>query len=177
MRNGAPKPAKGSTTPNSKKRKCEDIELQDKPSRPTKSRRVVKSYQQGDGPSRIETLPSEIQHEIYREVLQGINDKVEAKPIRSTPPSPSSLIAKLQDKGSPKLSNVTSILRVSKKTNLEAAQAFYDTVARPVRVRLSDVIYAANEVYRSIYGVVTCAKLSIVRPARQIDASHAHRSQ
>lgn len=137
MRSPSPKPAKTSTstTLNSKKRKCETLEPTEKPSRPTKSCRVARSHQQGVGPpSGLEALPSELQHEIYQNLFQGIKDEVEKEPTRSTPAWDSNPAVKLEDNDTPRLSNVTSILRVSKKTNSEAAQAFYDTVIRPVRV-------------------------------------------
>lgn len=173
MRNPSPGPAKAST---SAKRKCDDIEPEGKPSRPTKHRRLARSHQQHP-PSRLEALPSELQTDIYHYLFQVIEKKVEKKPIRPVRPwSPSPPVNPKENI----TSNVTSILRVSKKTNWEAAQAFYDTVVRPVRNLPFPVTwrknYGANKLYRSIYGVVTYARPSIVQPTRQINASHAHSS-
>ncbi|TID25789.1 hypothetical protein E6O75_ATG03652 [Venturia nashicola] len=144
MPSGSPGPATASTSTTSyfKKRNCEDIEIEpeEEPFRPTKHRRIARSHQQGVGPpSRLETLPSELQHDIYQNLFQAIENKNETKPTRDAHPLPYSPPVKLQHKGTSKLSNVTSILRVSKKTNSEAEQAFYDTVVRPINLWRSDM--------------------------------------
>ncbi|KAE9982352.1 hypothetical protein BLS_006195 [Venturia inaequalis] len=142
MRSRSPEPAKTSTstTPNFKKRNFDDIEPEVKSSKPTKHCRITRSHQQDVGsPSRLEALPSELQHEIYKNLFQGIEEKVEEEPIRVARPWPLNPPVKLKDKPTSKLSNVTAILRASKKTNLEAVQAFNDTVARPINLWRSDL--------------------------------------
>jgi len=125
MRQSAPKADKaGTSTTRSNKRKCQDIENpHEKPSRPTKSRCIVKLHKKNEGPSKLENLPSELQHMIYVNVFQSIKNKDQTS--NAVAPAGSS-------KDTSSLSNVTSILRASKKTNVEAVQAFHDTVTRPV---------------------------------------------
>jgi len=125
MRQSAPKADKaGTSTTRSNKRKCQDIENPyEKPSRPTKSRCIVKLHKKNEGPSKLENLPSELQHMIYVNVFQSIENKDQIS--NAVAPAGSS-------KDTSSLSNVTSILRASKKTNVEAVQAFHDTVTRPV---------------------------------------------
>ncbi|QDS73299.1 hypothetical protein FKW77_005843 [Venturia effusa] len=134
MHHGSAKPAKASTPSRSRKRKYEEIKSSEKPPKPAKRRRIVnESHQHGDGsPSRLEALPSELQCAIFQNLFQSTRDSVQAKSSRSSSALPANSLVNSQAKCTSNLSNVTSILRVSKKTNLEAAHAFYDTVPRPV---------------------------------------------
>jgi hypothetical protein len=127
MRQSAPDAEVVASTTQSNKRKCQEIEEpNENPSRPAKPRRIAKLHKTNAEPSALEKLPSEIQYLIYTSLFQFTKDKGQF-PRSESPPS---TVVTGPSKGSS--SNVTSILRVSKKTNLEAAQAFHDTFTRPV---------------------------------------------
>jgi hypothetical protein len=129
VRQSAPKvPEAITSTTRSNKRKWQEFEeLHEKPSRPMKSRRNAKLLKGNAESSKLEALPSEIQHMVYTNLFHSIEDKDQTPRSRST-----STTSQGPSKESSKLSCMTSILSVSKKTNLEATQAFYDTTTRPV---------------------------------------------
>jgi hypothetical protein len=112
------------TQPN--KRTCLEFEKQhEKPSRMAKRQRMVYFHKNRTQLSPLERLPSELQHMIYTYALR---EGQSSDPGFSSRTAAVGLVKKFPKR--------TSILRVSKNINVEASQAFYDTVTRPVSLTM-----------------------------------------